>query len=191
MTTIGELKAGAVISKEEFDVPASTGSGQSQGPSSVDLYVPKASVEASLPTTIARPRWGSSIWASPYVGFEGGASGAQTASGQVFVAEATGRIGSDFIYQGMDAEYGSGFYGGGGGFVQGSYQSVSFQDTATGEKTTGDSFKASAGLRGLAGYHTEDRGSGYWMFEGAAGFATKLGTTERDTFANLRLGHSF
>lgn len=193
MATI-ELKGGPVISKEEFDVPAAPQAGQTQSPSSVDLYVPKASVEASIPTTIARPRWGSSIWASPYVGFEGGASGAQTASGQVFAAEATtGRIGSDFIYQGRDAEYGSGVYGGVGGFVQGTYQSTRFEDATTGETSTGKDWQLGAGLRGIAGYHTEDMGSGYWMVEGAAGMVNQIGTTEQNQsfFAGARVGHSF
>lgn len=201
MATIGELKAGAVVSKEEFAVPTATTAGQPQGQRSVDLYVPKLSGEVSLPTTVVKGAagkpsflgWGRSILASPYVAVEGGASGAQTASRQVFAAEVTGRLGSDFIYQGMDPKYGAGFYGGGGGFVQGSYQSVRFEDATTGEKTTGSNLQAGAGLRGIAGYHTEDRGSGYWMFEGAAGLATQIGVPEQDRqfFTGARLGHSF
>lgn len=193
MAPIGELKAGMEVSKEEFDVPAAPQAGQTQSPSSVDLYVPKLSVEASLPTTLARPRWGSSIWASPYVGLDAGASGSKNEAGQFFAAEVTGRMGADFIYQGMDPEYGAGFYGGGGGFVQGSYRSVRSEDAAAGEKSIGESLQAGAGMRGIAGYHMEDMGSGYWMFEGVASFATQIGAPGQDPdfSAGARVGHSF
>jgi hypothetical protein len=46
MATIGELKSGAVISKEEFEVPAAMGAQPSQSQGKVDVYVPKMSVEA-------------------------------------------------------------------------------------------------------------------------------------------------